>query len=337
MLFVFIGCSKDDKYFIQNTTYNFKIDSFNSIDTLKGIDLKDLSDSLFLPTRILVQDSLLIVSESVSDNLFHFYNTYKNEYIGMFGLRGAGPGEGLTPWRCISINNKEFAVLDTELGKIIFYNTDTLLAKNKHSDEFIHNGLLYTNGFMINNKELIYLNTAYTPASDNTRFYSVNIYDSKTPTQLSGTLPKLNKNYPKTSEVEQQRTLDFAHLTNNEEKLFLAYHYIPLIEIIDFKSGDKHSITGPIDLPTPKYFGYASFFSSPLLTKDHLYVLYWNGNYTNLTTTKEILVFDLEGNPSKKIILDQGISLMDIQNNTLYGLITNSKDSENKVVKFNMN
>jgi hypothetical protein len=333
LIIIGFGCSKKDDFYLLGSIEKVDFNNLTLTDTLFSTEINELSDTLFLPTRIFNVGDYLIVVESVSDNTMHIYNLAEDKYIGLFGKRGAGPGETFSLWRFHVKNSKEFLALDSELAKVVSYNIDTLIYKNTHSDEFLNKGLSYTNGIALNVNELTHLSTASSPIEDQARFYSLNLKNQSPPSKF-GSLPRLNKDYPNVNPYDQKNTLEFAHLTQDKNLVFLVYAYIPLIEIYDLNNKTNEAIRVSDKLPSEEFFMSAKYFTSPNIEGDKIYVLYWEGDTTYKSTTDLVMVFDKNGKPLKKIILDKSISMMSIQDNHIYGLIVDGDNSENKVVKF---
>ncbi|MCH7412709.1 TolB-like 6-bladed beta-propeller domain-containing protein [Belliella sp. R4-6] len=336
LLIVTVGCSKKDEFYLIGSIEKVNFDNLPLSDTLFSTEVNELSDTLFLPTRILTVGDYLIIVESVSDNTMHIYNLAEEKYIGLFGKRGAGPGETFSLWRFHVKNAKEFLALDTELAKVVFYNIDTLIYKNTHSDEFLNKGLSYTNGIVLNVNELTHLSTASSPIEDQARFYTLDLKNPN-PSSKFGSLPRLNKDYPNVKPFDQKNTLEFAHLAQEKNLVFLAYAYIPLIEIYDLNNKTNQAIRISDKLPSEEFFIAAKYFTSPSIEGDKMYALYWEGDTTYKRTTDIIMVFDRNGKPIKKLILEESISMMVIQGDYIYGLIIDSDKSENKVLKFKIN
>lgn len=338
-LIIFIiafGCGKKDEFYLVGPIEKVNLDNLILSDTLFSTEINELSDTLFLPTRIFNVGDYLIIVESISNNTMHIYNLAEEKYIGLFGKRGAGPGETFSLWRFHIKNAKEFLALDTELAKVVSYNIDTLIFKNTHSDEFLNKGLSYTNGIILNGNELTYLSTTSSPIEDQARFYTLDLGNQSLPSQF-GSLPRLNKDYPNVNPYDQKPTLEFAHLAQEKNRVLLTYAYIPLIEIYDLNNKTNQAIRISDKLPCEEFFIAAKYFTSPSIEGDKMYALYWEGDTTYKQTTNIIMVFDINGKPIKKIILNEAISMMSIKGDLCYGLIVDSEKSENKVIKFKIN
>ncbi|GAB2613029.1 BF3164 family lipoprotein [Belliella aquatica] len=336
LIIITIGCAKKDEFYLVGPIEKVNLDNVILSDTLFSTEINELSDTLFLPTRIFTVGDYLIIVESVSDNTMHIYNLVEEKYIGLFGKRGAGPGETFSLWRFHVKNEKEFLALDTELAKVVSYNIDTLIYKNTHSDEFLNKGLSYTNGIILNGNELTYLSTTSSPIEDQARFYTLDLENQSLPSQF-GSLPRLNKDYPNVNPYDQKPTLEFAHLAQEKNRVLLTYAYIPLIEIYDLNNKTNQAIRISDKLPSEEFFIAAKYFTSPSIEGDKMYALYWEGDTTYKQTTNIIMVFDINGKPIKKLILDEAISMMSIKDDLCYGLIVDSEKSENKVIKFKIN
>ncbi|QIA06562.1 BF3164 family lipoprotein [Draconibacterium halophilum] len=117
------------KCFSQNEV-EFVLSDFRKTIELKGEALKFV-DPFLDPSRILLQDSLLFVSNSNVTPSVDVFSINTGKRIARFCKRGRGPGELVFPFstQIVDLNN-EFMVHDLNGKKIVLYSLDLILSDN---------------------------------------------------------------------------------------------------------------------------------------------------------------------------------------------------------------
>ncbi|MEP1087432.1 MAG: BF3164 family lipoprotein [Algoriphagus sp.] len=326
-----LSCIEKDRT-IQNTTITVNWDNFITTQNLNSIVLQNITDSMFIPTQIHISKNLLFVSEKSSDAILHILNIATGQYLGIHGTRGAGPGEVLNAWKLFSPDEETIGVFDPELGKAIVYDIDTLLNENKYSKEYLQSGMINSNGVSIVDENIYFLSNMNMPES---RI----LYYAKTTQGLNlekkGQLPTLDKKYPNFQAEEERSVVSHAKLINNDKIFVVSYYNIPMMTIYDIKSAKEISIVGPDKFPEPELFGNIRYYYSSYISKKYIYLLYIENKKEFDYTSSTILVFDHNGEPVKKLLLDTEIFQLAVYNDsTIYGLVDGTETSDFEVVKF---
>lgn len=338
---ILLSCEKRELY-ITNNTHTFRTDGFEKTEHLIGENLEEVSSQLFLPSRIFVSGDFLFCDERVTDSTLHIINIKKDRYLGLFGARGAGPGEMLTPWKFFSSGNGEIGVYDVELGKALIYDIDTLLKENRPSREIIHRDMLWNNGIGLFGNNIIL--TGSVQQVQDSRFLKLALSDQHAGLEKIGELPRLNKNFKGKKDdfsrvlEDDYRALTFASLASKEDLFVMAYHLIPLIEIYNLGKNLRISISGPDDLPPFEVLGKPLYYSSPCITDKYIYVLYMEDIYSELEHSNTILVIDHDGSEVKKLILDIDIFQFTVyEDKYIYALTASLERSDHAILKFKIN
>lgn len=322
------SCKETDRK-IKNSEITLNWSNFKETENLNGIKMQSISDSLFIPSTMYIVGDYLFVSERTSGAIMHIANIRDNKYLGMYGNRGTGPGEVLNSWKFFSPDNKTIGIFDPELGKALTYNIDTILQDNRHNHEYIHEGMLHSNGATIQGNEMYYLNSLTQPEA---RLYSFNLKETGK-TGKKGSIPELDKPYPGLTPLEESITTSYAQLTNRGEIFVISYYNIPLVTIYNLDKGKDLSISGLDKMPPPELFGELRYFISTFVSEKYIYLLYIENKTEFDYTTSTILVLDHEGNPVNKFLLDMEIFQLAVQqDSTIYGLT-----EDYFIVKFEMN
>lgn len=106
----------------------FELSDFNKIIELKGEAIKYI-DPFLAPSRVLLKDSLLFVSNSNASPSIDVFNIKTGNLVSRFCKRGRGPGELIFPFSTQVIDsNKKFMVHDLNGKKIVLYSSDLILS-----------------------------------------------------------------------------------------------------------------------------------------------------------------------------------------------------------------
>ena len=326
------SCNKNKRVLL-NANRAYSHSEFTSISSVTGYPLHHLSDSLFFPSSITIIEDYLIISERTSNNLMHIIDLNEEKYLGLFGKRGTGPGELLNSRRFFSSQPNEIGVLDNEIGKIIIYNFDSLLQKNKYKSEYNIKEAMHSSG-LIAHEDQLYILGNY---NENSRIISTNPTRSSTPAERFGSLPKLNINYPNINEFEQKTTLNHAKISNFNNIVLVSYFNIPLFQLFDLEKNQEQNIIGPDPLPVDELIGETLYYYSSFITENYIYLLYIEEKTEFKFTSSSVLVFNHSGEPVRKINLDKEVFQIAIhQDQFLYGLTYENNADPFTIFKFSL-
>lgn len=341
MIFSMSSCkfySKENELSILNTTQVVKNEDFALPINLESILISEVSENLFIPGKSIAIGDILIISDQASQGLLHLYHITENNYLGIFGSRGAGPLEIFDVWSFFPYHENQFGAYDPELAKVLIYDIDTLLLKNSALKEVIQKDMLY-NGFVhISGQELVM--TGSYQQEQQFRMFKYNLSDSTVGRPSAfGELPHLSEALPAGLKHPQFRALDadiqattFVNGASLGDFVLLSYPHLPLIELYNGQTESKISTVGPHQVPSFEELTKEPFYTSPVITKDYLYVL-----DRQIKDGSEIKVFDLSGKPVKRYRLDIEIFRFSIyQDNLIFALTSNSDNSEYQLVKFHI-
>lgn len=330
---LFFGCKEEDRI-ISNTNRSMNQNDFKEIRKLSGRLLQNISDALFIPATVYIEGDYLFISERTSDAIMHIIKVPDDEYLGIRGVRGSGPGELLHSWKFFSSVIGSIGVFDLELGKAVLYNIDTLLLENRHNTEYSHRDMLYSNGVAIKGNELYFLSNNNKPEA---RLYSFDLTQKNDDLRKYGVLPKLNKPYPKFSSEEEREILSFSKLSKKNDQFFISYYNIPLLEIYDLDQGLQVSISGPDGLATPDLFGQHRYFYDSYVSDNYIYLLYIGDKKEFSFTSSVVLILAQDGTPLRKLVLDREIFQLTVyRDQYLYGLVHESDDTDFGLVKYSI-
>ncbi|MBN3584345.1 hypothetical protein JYB64_18265 [Algoriphagus aestuarii] len=338
LLVYIVGCSSPET----NSPETYKIDkvkltkdSFNEIIEISGSVLNQISDSLLIPTSIHIVDKYLFITETASDNFLHVVEIPNKEYLGIKGTIGAGPGEILMPWKIISSEKTNVGIFDTELGKIVFFNIDSLIRDKPHTFEYLNKDLNYSNSVVVKGMDLFYLGN---PNKTDARFYNISMNSDFKEVKKFGELPRSTNKYPNLTPSEEQEVISFANLLNKGDIFIIPYYKVPFLDIYNLKNNKKTSIFGPDELPDIEHIGDIRFYYSSFVTDNFIYLLYIDEKLEHSIFGQTVLVFDFEGKPIKEYKLNLPISQIAIYNDEeLYGLAYGSDSTEYRLIQYDLN
>lgn len=326
----FFGCKEEGHVILHTSSVTHE--DFTVTQKLSGISLQHISDSLFIPVLLFIENDYLFISELTTDHIMHIVKVPDDEYLGLRGKRGTGPGELLNSWKFLSADKGKIGVFDSELGKVAFYSIDTLLSENRHVSEFLHREMVNSNGSIIIENDVYFLSRWDNPEA---RFYSFDLGVPDEGLRKLGEFPRLNKPYPNFSPDDERQVISHAKLSHKENLLVLSYYSIPLVEIYNLEKDWHVSISGPDPLPSPDGFGNIRYYSSSCISDKFIYLLYVEDKTERKNTSSTVLILDLEGNPVRKVLLDREIFRLAVyEDRYIYGIIQDNEGSDFSLVKF---
>lgn len=326
---VVISCNKVNLD-LDGTVVKFSENELEKVHYLTSENVKILSDSLFRPTTInAIQDQYLVISDLGSKYALHIYDSHSNIYIGKYGKKGFGPGEIQVPWKLYESDCNRIGVFDIEQSKIVEFEVpSTLLDTESIIDIKLPPGV-NSNG-TIRFADKIYFLDSNNPHA---RLYSADLEGKHQ--EKFGTLPNLEKHYPKIPKSELAENTGLGKLVNFRSSFAISYYNIPLLQIFNLELDEWISIFGPDKLPIPSLFGQTTFYGSVYLTKNFVYALYYGREDPFENPSKTIYVFNHNGELEKKLVLDTGIFEFTVINDSvLFGLSRNVGKSDYALVKF---
>ncbi|MHA7129650.1 BF3164 family lipoprotein [Algoriphagus namhaensis] len=330
-----LACESKDKFVVENSV-SFSHDDFQFELHLNGKDFVDVSDSLFQPSLLFIQGDNLLINDEVTNNTMHVVDLKSKVYLGRRGKRGAGPGEALNIWTFFSVGKDTLGLFDTEQGKILLYDMDSLIRyDNGLLMEYSNRDLVYSKSVIINNRDLLFLGNPLKNATAKSRFYVTDLLNSKYSLEGIGDLPKPGgATLDQVSKEWRAKFID-ARMNGFENIIVILYENHPYLEIFNFANGEKIGLAGPDLFPNENFFGEICYHSLSYVTSEYIYILYvTNREYADYNSNT-ILVFDHSGKPIMKLILDKNIYSFAIHNDRdLYGLTENLDSFEYNIIKY---
>jgi hypothetical protein len=309
-----------------------------STHSLTGVRV-EFNDLIMNPNQLMIYDTLLITCNQSTSKLFHIFDLKTKKKIGESVLMGQGPMEMIQPYF--------IADCDT----VTVYDMMTTVVSRYVPKEFISNPVP-TPVQQVKLSERIFSKMAFlgdhiigSPYHPKYPFYLFSKNGEKTGTFASYPISGLTY-----SDVEIVEAYRADIVTNRNDKVAFCYNFTDLIEIYDKNGTLKKRIHGPgkffphfkeftdgvMITAKPVEEKYRAAFYSPVNIGDHFFVLYNGRNIRDKGFTmlaQQILVFDWDGNPIKRYLLDQGVSsiTVDQKNKKIYGI---SNHPEYHIVEF---
>ena len=323
------SCVKNSKEY--ENEISFSINDFQKIIELKSeVILSD--DTVYRPNRLYLYDSIMITKEIGSKYAFHIYNLNTQSRIGESIMIGQGPNEVLVAYIVESQLSKEAVlVLDIATQKVLFFNLNDLITENAPTP---------FKRIDMSSDKIVFLEDMIVGNNSFGSQYNLNFYDLEGKLiESKAELPKYKSN---NSNISNHIVFQ-GNLTVGNNRIFYVYYFTDLIDIYDLKGGLLKRIHGPDNfLPEMEYSEVGSrptkksrdAYYCPVFADGELFVAY-NGLFQKdyIETVDQILVFDSNGNPLRRYILDKRIIsfTVDTQNQIIYAIC---RDPEYHVIKF---
>jgi hypothetical protein len=330
-----VSCKKESNIIRNEATAIIEDKNFLITENIKTEVLEDISDSTLLPINSFILKDYLIIDENKTDHLLHVIKIPEDKYLSKFIDRGAGPGEGLTIGTFYSNEEDVLGIYDNLTKKIFEVEIDTLFSKKKVKNEYHLTSLIGAKGAMRFNNQIYFMSR-----NNNERYALLS-------TDLNG---KNLKGYGKLPEIDKKvfdlkRNINFdnvytAKWDRNKEIFAISYVCIPLLKIFNAKNNKWITIAGPDDItPSLETLKSMFFYMDVKITDKYIYALYHGRKYDlslkgpQEYNTNIIYVFDHQGNPKKKIMLDKGLFNFSIYKDAyLYGIGIGT-DGASKLIK----
>ena len=324
---IIAGCQHTNDVFNKNS---ISFSKFPKEDTIIFKNIYEYEEGIAGMLKLV--DSTLIIF-NVQPGAKKFLNIYSlksgilsNGYVG----KGRGPGEALSP-SAIGVNRQRLWLQDITLNKVFttdirsITNTNTLVSFNEYSHE--------NHYYMIDFKDSLHY-FGVGSISSHFKIQEIDLTSGKV-TKEFGKIEKLPENMSLMLFKSIYQSLIFSKPTG--DKLVLPYRYLDAIEIFNTETGKGITILGPENydvkyIPLPHGMSRTDetrfAFVNGAVTNEYIYLAYsgrtrkdpnsYDGNY--------IYIYDWDGNPIRKLILDRYIQGMAVSkyNNTLYAFDINT-------------
>ncbi len=296
---------------------------------LSSVKIDSISEHLKSPTHVYLLDDYLIIFENKSDKILHLFNLKNKKYQGAYIDKGQGPGEVAFPWSLSKEGNKEFILYDAQLRKILGYQIDSLINNDSFFLEQKFNQSGATN-FVTTFDDTYF----FTDESNfNNSIYSIGINTESSQINGYGKPPVL-VSASDSDAIKATAASTFMAAKNGT--FVLAYRLSPRIEIFNYKNNEWKTIISPenfeIDYTVASEEGETFFavnkntrlaYLDVVLTDKYIYALYGKNKLLESMYGKgrTIYVYDYDGNPIKKLVLDKDIVFFDVKNDeSIYAL-----------------
>ncbi len=316
--------------------------SFKKVEKLTSKKLDSISNHLIYPGQILAHNNHLFIIDRKSKGPIHAIDIQKEQYIGAFGKKGQGPGEISAAWSLSKIDDSSFLLSDVGLKKVMGYKIESLFDKHLPYFEQKINQSSIATYTKLHNNEIFFVDDY----NSKNRLFKSKLGDDKSKIIGYGDIPKLTK-IDELDNVKAEAAS--AYMKYNNGYFVFAYKLTPRIDIFDYQNNQWKTIISPKEFkPLYKSIkeGDNNFFAITdetlnayldiALTDKYIYALFSEEEvlkdvYSHGNT---IYVFDYQGNPIKKYLLDKEVSFFDVkQDSTLYGLRV---DVLPELLKFNL-
>lgn len=330
ILIINVSCKKeiirDDKLSVVSDK------SFISSQNIKTEVLESISDSLLYSTLPFIINDYLFITESNTDHLLHVIKIPEDKYLGKHLNSGSGPGEGLMAWTLYA-NKGLLGVYDDKQKKLMEFEFDSLENKIKLKKEYkLPTTIISGRGYHFDNK--IYFMSPLIEQEFALQSTDLNGQNLKG----YGQRPIVDK---KVFDLKKDINLGNVYnaiLDYNKGTFVIGYFSIPMLKIFNSNDNKWMSIAAPNNFtPTKETLYKRICYSYVKITDKYIYALYDGrtdvADGPQRQNTNIIYVFDHQGKPIKKIVLDEGIFTFSIYKDTyLYGIRLN-KEGEFKLVK----
>ena len=321
-----VGCGSTESVLNENFMFFSK---FPKEDTVVFKNIYEYKEGVAGMLR-LVDSTLMIFN--VQPGAKKFLNNYslKSGILsdGYFA-KGRGPGEAMGP-RAIGVNGNSLWLQDITLKKI--FTIDRRKVINIMSSVSFNEYPLQNHYYMIDFKDSLHF-LGVGNINSQFKIQEIDLTSGKV-TKEFGKIEKLPENMSLMLFKSIYQSLIFSKPTG--DKLVLPYRYLDAIEIFNTETGKGITILGPEKydvkyMPLPHGMSRTDetrfAFVNGAVTNEYIYLAYsgrtrtdpnsYDGNY--------IYIYDWDGNPIRKLILDRYIQGMAVSqdNNTLYAFDVN--------------
>lgn len=337
-LFIIISCSKTE----YKDSVTFSLLDFPETRQLKGKEIL-FDKELLRPVRIYLTDSVLVFQNSRVETHFDKYNLHTKKKIGECISFGSGPEEMLYP-KGFQLVDSVIWICDVDKRKMLGYRKEQFCYSNMPKPVHTINFNETFDQVAIKQNEIV--STVLSPDHQRLSFYGMNGLFLKT----VGDFPDCHLNLTPIETIEG--FLCNLLVNPDDGKVCLSYKRTDLIEFYDSNGtlirrmhGPDHFFPVIMEDKRGNGVGIHSIerqtrdaYFCPVAVNNMIYLLY-SGKFFDLKDTKDsyllnqIFVFDWDGNPLKRYILDTPVFwfTIDARQKRIYGL-TDSPDY--RVIEF---
>lgn len=325
--FGFIACQDHSSTFKNART--FDLNSFSVTRELKGVS-HTFNDEIMKPIRLQVYDSLLVTINVGENKLLTVFNLNTYTKIGNRINLGDGPLEMFQP-NFIKGDGKNLSLYDMGKSTIFRYdisdfvrNADPIPVKQIKLSQNIFNDVVFDGDDNI-----------IAPVYRDQSLFS--IFNQKG--EKVGNFGAYPESDLQLTDAEKREMFQFTYASNSNGKMVLCYSWNDLIDIyneekqlacrihgpIQFTSSFKEFQDGEVSSAHPEQGKQRDAYYNPVAVDDVFFVLF-NGNFVddeNYTNrSNQIFVFDWDGKPLERLILDNGIISFTVnsQKRKIYGI-----------------
>ncbi len=334
-MFVFVGCNN----FYRNDKISF-IDDFPETTALSGSRIKEIDNiNFFASGWVAVVDSFLIVLSTSNSGSIFVYSTKDYRQLGVFSIKGRGPGEYINP---IGIrpdfNTHDKAIYVVDPTNFSLTLVDILESVKKASYVYEEEDLTFLPDAWDIKECFYYCNGQMVYTSAENRF---SIFNRKTKDWV-----RVPYNYPKPGfpvNKSDAPILNSSVLAVNADlrKVASAPQYMGQLDFYSFEGVHlstsvycdynllKKSLT---DVYLNRSVDVRAFAHDILCDDRFVYVLDVNMTIEESmavpTALSKILIFDWDGNPVKEFVLDRPVArfAIDFPQKKIYALCPYESD-----------
>jgi len=305
-------------------------------------------DFLANPYLIICRDSFLIVNDPFELQHFTLFNVNTGNYICRFGDIGAGPGE-LLLGNVLEFNKDKLMSYDITRKWLFQYELDSI-TNSRYRPELLAKidviDAIFSRVVMTNDSNLLGAGLykseyqyVYMTKNNDVIDYNVEIFNAKEPIGVSekylsneGILKKHPSKDKFVYSVFYTSNIDFFEIGNDKIKVIKSLRLRNPVFVIDDLGEDAHSITyeetktirGYLDIATSERFVYALYTDAKMANDKDEY---------NPASSNLVLVFDWNGNPVSKYILDEKVYYISVDKDKLYA-IGEKNDRGSKILRY---
>lgn len=315
----------------------FDYENFGIEIRLDDPQILSASDSIFKPTKVHLVGSYLFVTDRVSQNVMHVIHRESENYLGMRGNRGTGPNEALGVWHFLEEESGEVGVFDTEQGKILVYNLDSLVSGNNNPLEvYQHQDLIFSKSIHKEQSLIFSIGNPIQQSESENRFYKLDLLSK--PISLGiGQVPFDDLKIEGLPEEFIDKVRYNAKLFKLKNKIIIYYQDLPMFEIYDAETNSRKAFVGPDNLKLSSEFGSLYYYPDVYISEKYIYFLYVTNKEFKDYNADAVLVFDHSGKPIKRYVLEKPIFSFSVyKDEFLYGLSEGRDKIEYEIIKYNL-
>jgi len=321
------GCKERGEVIISNTIIRF--DEFPIVDSIVFSDLFEFLEGVpwaYFP----VDSNLILFNEGTGDNYSFLYKYSLTEKALSRGYirYGRGPDEAVGAWWA-GIYENTFWVFDLTLRNVLTMDLNEFLANSEQPEinQYKHDQQFYRIAFI---DSLTFLAVSLTNTDTKLSVVDLNTGETKEEIGEFGNIPT---NVP--LDAFKDACTSYIYRKPGGDKVVLPYRYTDIIEIYDIANQSWITIQGPeqfnIEYEVGTRFGNnfmvkveesRKAFQNGAVSDNYIYLLYSGHNHASEYWAKGryIFVYDWDGNPVRKIILDRYVYDFGISNDdkTIY-------------------